>query len=195
MFTALPVYVDDFILTDTFISNIQSIKLLLDDKFKIKDYHTKVTCLLNGNTFLTVKPLLHSFAKDYHKPDSNIKPYNDHSAYRRLVGRLLYLTTTRPNICFVVQFLSQHMVNPFQSHCNAAIRLLRYLKGAPVLGLFFPASYTLHLKAFSDSDWATCPFSRKYITSFCIFLGDSLVTWRSKKHAIVSRSSLDTQFT
>ncbi|MCI15401.1 copia protein [Trifolium medium] len=86
------------------------------------------------------------------------------------------------------------MVTPSTSHYQAAIHLLRYLKGSPALGLFYPASSTIQLKAFSDSDWATCPTSRKSITGFCIFLGDSLISWKSKKQATVSKSSSEAEY-
>lgn len=112
--------------------------------------------------------------------DSTAELY-DATTYRRLTGRLLYLTTTRPDISFAVQQLSQFMQTPRQPHYEAALRIVRYIKASPTQGLFFPSTSDLQLKAFSDSDWATCPETNKSITGFCVFLGPSLISWRSKK--------------
>ena len=121
-------------------------------------------------------------------------PFPDIAAYRRLVGQLLYLTNTRPDICFAVTYLSQFLSAPMSSHYNAALRILRYLKGSPGRGLFFPCHSSLQIKAFSDSDWASCPESRRSFTGFCIFLGDSLVSWKTKKQPTVSHSSSKAEY-
>lgn len=79
-------------------------------------------------------------------------PLVDPTLYKRLVGRLLYLTITRPDLCYALQFLSQFMAQPHQSHLDSAHRVLKYLKGALGQGLFFSSSSQLHIKAFTDSD-------------------------------------------
>ncbi|KAK4400568.1 Retrovirus-related Pol polyprotein from transposon RE2 [Sesamum angolense] len=114
--------------------------------------------------------------------------------YRRLVGRLLYLGFTRPDLSFPVQQLSQFMQHPRTSHWDAALHVLRYLKGTCTLGLFFPSQSSLHLSAYSDAAWASCPDSRRSITGFCISFGTSLISWKTKKQTMVSRSSAEAEY-
>lgn len=115
-------------------------------------------------------------------------------SYQRLIGRLIYLTITRPNICYVVQHLSQFMHSPKQSHMDAAIRVVKYLKCSPGLGILLTAQNSMSLLAYCDSDWASCPMSRRSLTYFCIKLGDSLLSWRTKKQNTVSRSSAEAEY-
>ena len=127
--------------------------------------------------------------------DPQIKLYSrkshlleDISMYRRLIEQLIYLTNTKPDICFAINNLSQFLSAPTMVHYQAALRILRYLKVNPCRGLFFPSDSPLQLKDFCDSDQASCPETRRSITDFCIFLGDSLISWQSKKKHTFSRS-------
>ncbi|XP_019460071.1 PREDICTED: uncharacterized protein LOC109359830 [Lupinus angustifolius] len=127
-----------------------------------------------------------------HQNDSNA--YQDPVAYRRLVGRLLYLTNTRPYINYVAPQLSQLMANPTTAYFKTMTRVLRYIKGSPGQRLFYGTSSYLQLKAFSDYDWASCIDSRKSITCLYVFLGNSLVSWKSKKQNTLARSSLEAEY-
>ena len=99
----------------------------------------------------------------------------DITGYRRLIGRLLYLTITHPYITFAVYCLSQFVHSPRDKHLQAAHHLLHCIKSNPRLGLLYPSSSSVHLRAFSDADWGTCTDSRRSITGYCVFVGDALV--------------------
>ena len=114
--------------------------------------------------------------------------------YRRIIGRLLYLVNTRPDISFSVQFLSQFVQAPSKLHHQAVQRILRYIKSFPAQGIFFPKSTDIQLKAFSDTDWASCITTRRSTTGFCIFLGNSLISWKTKKQSTISRSSSEVEY-
>lgn len=116
----------------------------------------------------------------------------DPHVYRRLVGRLIYLTITRPDLSYVVHFLSQFVNASNEDHLKAALRVLRYVISAPAAqGFMFSASAQFSLRAFCDADWAACPQTRRSITGFC---GDSLVSWQTKKQVIVSCSSAISEY-
>ncbi|KAL5543044.1 hypothetical protein UlMin_010754 [Ulmus minor] len=102
----------------------------------------------------------------------------DAIVYRRLIGKLLYLTLTKPNISYSINRLSQFLVQPKTSHIHAAKRVLQYLKGSPGHGIFYPVDSKIQIKCFADSDWGRCTNSRRSVTGFCVFIGDSLVSWK-----------------
>ncbi|KAL0404527.1 UNVERIFIED_CONTAM: Retrovirus-related Pol polyprotein from transposon RE2 [Sesamum radiatum] len=119
-------------------------------------------------------------------------PLSDPEKYRRLIGRLLYLTFTRPDLSFAVQQLSQFLQRPTDQHWTVAFHV-RYLKGSLTTGLFFPSSNDFQLAAYTDVDWGSCIDTRRSVTCFCVFLGSSLISWKIKKQNTVSRSSAEAE--
>lgn len=137
--------------------------------------------LLSQICLLGCKPTITLMSRDTRLKLNEGTPISDLTSYKKLVGQLIYLLNTRPNIAYDVQQLSQYMSHPTNLHQADAFRILRYLKNSLAQGLFFPSSSPLQLKAFSYSYWATCPDTRKFVTAFCIYLGHSLISWKSKK--------------
>ncbi|KAE8690040.1 hypothetical protein F3Y22_tig00110929pilonHSYRG00026 [Hibiscus syriacus] len=114
--------------------------------------------------------------------------------FQRLIGRLIYLTHTRLDITFVVHHLSRFMQQPKKTHLEAALRIVKYLKKEPGHGILLKKTNNNQLSAYCDCDWASCPMSRKSVTGFCIKLGDSLISWKSKKQNTVARSSAEAEY-
>lgn len=118
----------------------------------------------------------------------------DAEVYRRIIGKLLYLNLTRPDISYSVQQLSQFMHEPRKPHLQAAIHVIKYLAGTMDWGLYYPANSEIKLTAYCDSDWGSCAFSAKSLTGYCVFLGDSLVSWKTKKQKTTSKSSTEAEY-
>ena len=111
-----------------------------------------------------------------------------------MVGKLNYLTITRPDISFAVSVLSQFMKDPRLPHWEAVIQIVRYLKAHPGRGLLYKSNGHLWVEACIDADWAGSPSDRKSTTKYCAFLGGNLITWRSKKQIVVARSSAKAEY-
>lgn len=118
----------------------------------------------------------------------------DPTLYRKLVGSLIYLTITRPDISYVVHTVSKFMQAPRHLHLSAVRRIIRYILGTSSRGLFFPAGSSTQLQAYSDSDLAGCPDTRKSTMEWCMFLGDALISWKCKKQESVSKSSTEAEY-
>ncbi|WVZ81189.1 hypothetical protein U9M48_028600 [Paspalum notatum var. saurae] len=111
-----------------------------------------------------------------------------------MIGSLLYLTATRPDIQFVVCLCAYYQAFPRTSHRQAVKRIFRYLKFTPELGLWYSLGSSLSLRGFSDADYAGCWIDRKSTSGTCQLLGTSLVSWSSRKQGSVSLSTTEAEF-
>ena len=118
----------------------------------------------------------------------------DQKTYRSMIGSLLYLTSSRPDIMFSVCMCARYQANPRESHHQAVKRIFRYLKGTVNLGLWYPRGTSFDLTAYSDSDHAGCKLDRKSTSGHIQFLGDKLVSWSSKKQNCVSTSTAEAEY-
>ncbi|CAL8138472.1 unnamed protein product [Prunus armeniaca] len=213
-FTALLIYVDDIVITGNDIRAIDSLKSFLRDHFRIKDlgelkYFLGIEVslsqrgiyisqqkyaleILKDYGFLGARPI--AFPMDDTKLSDRGELLKDPEKYRRLVGRLIYLTITLPNITYSVHVLSRFMHEPRVPHMDAALRVVRYLKSTPGQGLLFRSDNQTKLAAFCDSDWASCPITRRSTTGYCVFLGNSLISWRTKRQKTMSLSSAEAEY-
>ncbi|XP_062103692.1 secreted RxLR effector protein 161-like [Humulus lupulus] len=114
--------------------------------------------------------------------------------YQRLVGRLIYLSHTRPDIGFPVSVVSQYMNNPTEEHVEAVTRILRYLKMTLGKGLLFRKNENKEIRVYTDADWAGDITNKRSTSGYCSYVWGNLVTWRSKKQTVVSRSSVEADF-
>uniref|UniRef100_A0A251UUV8 Putative reverse transcriptase, RNA-dependent DNA polymerase n=1 Tax=Helianthus annuus TaxID=4232 RepID=A0A251UUV8_HELAN len=118
----------------------------------------------------------------------------DPTLYRSLAGALQYLTFTRTNISYAVQRVCLFMHEPRDPHYAFLNRILRYLQGTIDYGLRIIKSASHSLVAYSDADWGGCPDSRRSTSGYCVFLGDNLISWSSKRQPTVSRSSAEAEY-
>ncbi|KAJ9540982.1 hypothetical protein OSB04_027488 [Centaurea solstitialis] len=125
--------------------------------------------------------------------DSKGKPV-DVTLYRGMIGSLLYLTTSRPDIMYSTCLCARYQAEPKESHLTAVKRIFRYLKGTPNLGLWYSKDSGFDLTAYSDSDFAGCKIDRKSTTGGCHLLGGKLVSWTSKKQNSVSTSTAEAEY-
>ncbi|GJU16034.1 putative ribonuclease H-like domain-containing protein [Tanacetum coccineum] len=114
--------------------------------------------------------------------------------YRSMIGSLMYLTASRPDIMFAVCACSRFQVTPKSSHLSAVKRIFRYLKGTPKLGLWYPRVSSFDLESYSDSDYARVNLDRKSTIGGCQFLGRRLISWQCKKQTIVATSTTEAEY-
>ncbi|GKB97081.1 hypothetical protein Tco_0983218 [Tanacetum coccineum] len=111
-----------------------------------------------------------------------------------MIGSLMYLTDSRPDIMFVVYACARFQVTPKVSHLHVVKRIFRYLKGQPKLGLWYPRDSPFDLDAFSDSDYVGTSLDRKSTTGGCQFLDKRLISWQCKKQTIVANLTTEVEY-
>ena len=214
--TALIVYVDDMVVTGNDSEEIKRLQTLLATEFELKDLgHLKyflgievsrskagitmcqrkyILDLLTETGMLDCKPV-ETPIETNHKlsilPDQ--VPTNK-ERYQKLVGKLIYLSHTRPDIAYAVSVVSRFMHAPSEEHMKAVYRILKYLKATPGKGLFFGKNQDHKVVGYTDADWAGDRMDGKSTSGYFTFVGGNLVTWRSKKQKVVSRSSAEAEF-
>ncbi|XP_056685162.1 uncharacterized mitochondrial protein AtMg00810-like [Spinacia oleracea] len=206
--TLAAVYVDDMILTGTDHKVISDLKSHLHKTFSIKDLGIlhyflgiEVGYSSDGRTLTQGKftnELLHDSGLEDFKPVATPLPlhlkfsldegelFAEPEKYRCLVGKLHFLVNTRPDLAYTVQTLSQFMHQPRQPHYDALVHTLRYIAATAGQGRKWKGSDELKLQAFSDSDWASCPDTRRSVTGYFMMLGNSPISWKSKEQPTVS---------
>nr|KYP55170.1 hypothetical protein KK1_001377 [Cajanus cajan] len=185
----LLLYVYDIILTASSDELRKSIISRLSSKFSMKDlgplsYFLGINVTRHaGGLFLSQYCIYLFYLTGY---GFDHTPFEDPSLYRSLVGALQYLTFTRPDITYVVQQLCLFMHDPREEHMHALKCILSYLQGTMDFGLHLYPSFTFTLLSYTDADWGGCPDTRRSTSSYCVFLGDNLISWSAKRQSTLS---------
>ncbi|GKB47722.1 putative ribonuclease H-like domain-containing protein [Tanacetum coccineum] len=179
------VYVDDIIFGSTKKSLCDEFEQIMHNRFQMSLMGELTFFLGIASTPMETNKAL---TKDEDGEDVDVH------LYRSMIGSLMYLTSSRPDIMFSVCACSRFQVQPKVSHLNAVKRIFRYLKGQPKLGLWYPKDSPLILEAFSDSDYAGASLDRKSTTGGCQFLGSRLISWQCKKQTVVANSTTKAKY-
>jgi hypothetical protein len=118
----------------------------------------------------------------------------DPTVYRQLIGSLLYLVHTRPNICYAVSALSQFMSDPRHVHWVAAKHVLKYLRGTVGYGLRYTSVRGVRLFGYIDSDWAGSAVDRKSTSGYCFSMGSTMISWSSRMQSSVALSTVEAEY-
>ena len=214
--TALIVYVDDMIVTGNDLEERKTLQEHLAREFEMKDlgelkYFLGIEVsrskkgiflsqrkyaldLLNETGMTTCSPASTPMEENLKLcVHPNQVPANK-ERYQRLVGRLMYLAHTRPDLAYVLSMVSQFMHSPSEEHMNAVIRILRYLKSSPGKGILFTKGDSLDINGYANANWAGSVQDRRSTSGYFTFVGGNLVTWRSKKQEVVARSSAEAEY-
>lgn len=212
----LIIYVDDIIITGDDTKGIAELQSLLATEFEMKNLgelkyflgievaRSKLGIFLSQRKYildllaetgmLDCKPADTPVVQNHGLGEYPDQVPTNKERYQRLVGKLIYLSHTRPDIAYAVSLINQYMHNPSEDHMDAALRILRYLKSAPGKGIMFSKNNHLSIEGYTDADWAASVSDRKSTSGYFTFVGGNLVTWRSKKQKVVALSSAEAEF-
>ena len=207
-------YVDDILLTESDEELLKSLLQGLSERFSMKDLGTPKYFLgieleshaegIFMHQQAYIKDIIHqasmSDCNSMPTPlpqridNYNSDPFPEPTYFRSIAGKLQYLTITRPDIQYAVNFVCQRMHLPTMNDFGLLKRILRYLKGTQGLSLHIEKSTSLTLSAFCDSEWAGCRETRRSNTGFCTLLGPNLISWSAKRQPTASRSSTEAKY-
>ena len=210
----LLLYVDDILLTGSDQSLLEDLLKALNNRFSMKDlgpprYFLGIQIedysdgLFLHQTAYASEILHHAGMSDCNPMPTplpqqltnlNSEPFEEPTYFRSLPGKLQYLTITRPDIQYAVNFICQRMHLPTVSNFGLLKRILRYIKGTLGMGLPIKRNSELAVSGYSDSDWAGCKSTRRSTTGFCILLGSNLISWSAKRQPTVSNSSTEAEY-
>jgi hypothetical protein len=210
------IYIDDIVFGFTNQSWCEDFSTIMTKRFEMSMMGELTFFLgfqikqLKEGTFICqtkyTKDMLKKFDMENAKPIKTPMPTNGHlnlnedgkavdqKVYRSMIGSLLYLYASRPDIMLSVCMCARFQTNPKECHLMAVKRILRYLVYTPYLGLWYPKGSTFNLLGYSNSDYAGCKVDRKSTSGTCQFLGRSLVSWSSKKQNSVALSTAEAEY-
>ncbi|XP_019091158.1 PREDICTED: uncharacterized protein LOC109128742 [Camelina sativa] len=210
------VYVDDLVVCGNDGDAIRNFKIYLGECFRMKDlgklkYFLGIEIARNEEGFMLTqrkyaldivsetgllgsRPAATPIEQNHHLASDSSPYIPEPASYRRLVGRLIYLANTRPDLSYSVHILSQFMQKPRERHMDAALRVFSYLKGTAGQGILLSSRPDLELLVYCDADWGTCPLSRRSLTAYVTLFGGSPTSWKTKKQKVVSQSSCEAEY-
>jgi hypothetical protein len=202
----LLLYVDDIILTASTLAFLHRVVNVLKGMFAMKDlghlhyflsiqvrrdrhgFHlhqaSYIADVLDHTCMMNCK---HASTSVGTKPKSSVgvgKPATDATFYRSIVSALQYLMLTRPGIAYAINQVCLHMHSPYYVHWSLVKRILWYVRGMMSHGIRIHSSSSMAMVAYSDANWAGCPDTRQSTSGYCVFLGDTLVSWSSKRQMV-----------
>ena len=207
---------DDIVITDSNQDGIQKLKQHIFSHFQTKDlgklkYFLGIE-VAQSNSGVVISQRKYTLdiladtgmldCKPVDTPmNSNVKlvlgqgePLRDSGRYRRLVGKLNYLTITRSDIFFPVSVVSQFLQSPCDSHWDVAFRILHYVKGTLGQGVLHDNRGHTQIVGYSDADWASSPIDKRSTSGYCVFILGNLIPWKSRKQDVVARSSVEVEY-
>jgi hypothetical protein len=210
------IYVDDIIFGSTNKCTCEEFSRIMLQKFEmsmmgeLKYFLGFQVKQLQDGTFISqtkyIQDILNKFGMKDAKPIKTPMGTNGHldldtggksvdqKVYRSMIGSLLYLCASRPDIMLSICMCSTFQADPKEVHLRVVKRIMRYLVYTPRFGLWYPKGSTFDLTGYSDADWAGCKIDRKSTSGTCQFLGRSLVSWASKKQNSVALSTAEAEY-